>query len=88
MNFKELLLQAKFGDRTATTELLMLAKFLQVTGQIMLQFLLPHTENIIKSNHLAPPSAAVTEVLWQNALPMMRQMLQTLQAAHGSSDAR
>ena len=24
MNFKELLLQAKFGDRTATTELLML----------------------------------------------------------------
>jgi len=25
MNFKELLLQAKFGDRTATTELLMLA---------------------------------------------------------------
>jgi hypothetical protein len=54
----------------------------------MLQILLPHTENIIKSNHLAPPSAAVTEVLWQNALPMMRQMLQTLQAAHGSSDAR
>ena len=66
----------------------LIAKFLQVTGQIMLQFLLPHTENIIKSNHLAPPSAAVTEVLWQNALPMMRQMLQTLQAAHGSSDAR
>ena len=25
MNFKELLLQAKFGDRTATTELLMLS---------------------------------------------------------------
>ena len=66
----------------------LIAKFLQVTGQIMLQFILPHTENIIKSNHLAPPSAAVTEVLWQNALPMMRQMLQTLQAAHGSSDAR
>ena len=62
-------------------------KLLQVTGKIMLQFLLPHTENIIKSNHLAPPSATVIEVLRQNALPMMRQMLQTLQAAHGSSDA-
>ena len=66
----------------------LIAKFLQVTGQIMLQVLLPHTENIIKSDHLAPPSATVIEVLWQNALPMMRQMLQTLQAAHGSSDAR
>lgn len=28
MNFKELLLQAKFGDRTATTELLMLMQYL------------------------------------------------------------
>ena len=66
----------------------LIAKRLQVTGKIMLQLLLPHTENIIKSNHLAPPSATVIEVLRQNALPMMWQMLQTLQAAHGSSDAR
>ena len=35
MNFKELLLQAKFGDRTATTELLMLYQPLLLKISIM-----------------------------------------------------
>lgn len=35
MNFKELLLQAKFGDRTATTELLMLYQPLLLKGSII-----------------------------------------------------
>lgn len=35
MNFKELLLQAKFGDRTATTELLMLYQPLLLNESII-----------------------------------------------------
>lgn len=35
MNFKELLLQAKFGDRTATTELLMLYQSLLLKESII-----------------------------------------------------
>ena len=35
MNFKELLLQAKFGDRTATTELLMLYQRLLLKESII-----------------------------------------------------